>query len=102
MSASTEASFHRVSSRSAIGLLSFLAPRLRLAGRRQRVGSITVWDGQAGFRLPMVSRNCFRLGVYVTFRRGPDDDDPDAPPPAAAARPAPSGVANGPGDLCGD
>ena len=98
MSASTEASFHRVSSRSAIGLLNFFAPRLQLAGRRQRVGVITVWDGQAGFRLPAVGRNCFRLGVYVTFRRGPDDDDPDGRPPAAAARPAPPGV----GDGCGN
>ena len=95
MSASTEASFHHVSSRTAMGLLSFLAPRLRIAGRRQRVGAITVWDGQAGFRLPSAGRNCFRLGVYVTFRRGPDDDDPDGRPPAAAARPASSSVEDG-------
>ncbi|TLG79020.1 hypothetical protein [Methylocystis sp. B8] len=98
MSASTEASFHRVSSRTAMDLLSSLTPRLRLAGRRQRVGAVTVWDGQAGFRLPSAGRNCFRLGVYVTFRRGPDDDDPDGRPPAAAARPAPPGVGDGGGD----
>jgi len=95
MSASTEASFHHASSRTARGLLSSLTPRLRLAVCKQRVGAITVWDGQAGFRLPAVGRNCFRLGVYVTFRRGPDDDDPDGRPPAAAARPAPPGVGDG-------
>lgn len=98
MSASSEASIHRVSSRNAFSLLSTLTPRLRLTGCRQRVGAVTVWDGQAGFRLPAAGRNCFRLGVYVTFRRGPDDDDPDGRPPAAAARPAPPGV----GDGCGN
>jgi hypothetical protein len=100
MSASTEASVHRAPSRNALSLLSSLTPRLRLAGCRQRVGAVTVWDGQAGFRLPAAGRNCFRLALYVTFRRGPDDDEPDGRPPAAAAQPAPSGVADG-GDMCG-
>lgn len=92
MSASTETSFHRVSPPPAAGrlagILGALSPRLRLAARRQRVGAITVWDGQAGFRLP-AGRSCFRLGLYVTFRRAPDDDGPDSRPPAAAG-PAPA------------
>lgn len=87
MSASTETSFHRVPSPSSAGrlagILGALSPRLQLAARRQRVGAITVWDGQAGFRLP-AGRSCFRLGLYVTFRRTLDDDGPDGRPPAAA------------------
>lgn len=89
MSASTETSFRHVSPRSIgvfAGLLGSFASRLQLAGRRQRVGAITVWDGQAGLRLP-AGRGCFRLGLYVTFRRAPDEDDPQGPPAAAAARP---------------
>lgn len=91
MSASSDTSFHRMSSPSAAGRLSrwlsgwvaALSPRVQLAGRRQRVGAITVWDGQAGFRLP-AGRSRFRLGLYVTFRRDPGDDDPDGQPPVAA------------------
>lgn len=88
MSASTETSFHRATSPFVAVLLGALAPRLQLAGRRQNVGAMTVWDGQAGLRLPL-ARGSFRLGLYITLRRAPDDNDPDAHAPSTAQRAAP-------------
>lgn len=91
MSASTDASFRRVipstAATSVASLFGALMPRFRLKGCRQRLGAVTVWDGQAGFRLPAPGGEFFRFGFYVTFRRGPDDEDPQGPPPAACARP---------------
>ncbi len=78
----------RLAARIASRLQTSLSRRATLASWRQRVGDVSVWDGQARFRLPGAGdRHFFRVSLYVTVRRAPHEDEegPDFDPPAGAA-----------------